>query len=209
MIAINNNKQQFSNFNNTITKFQKSIIFAGSRTLTRARLLSWREYIEKLKFSDNYDWLTVLKAALEIYNGELKGFAMLPDEKERREAYLKDYMKKLIMTSIQTVLYKFKKHVDDKEVTETPEEAKSYSIEDIAIKVSIEFCLNINETSFLFTEIYEFFRENGLRENFINLLCPPIVAGQFRKEYIPESIMEKLIVYLEAKGNYKLLEKII
>jgi hypothetical protein len=88
----------------------------------------------------------VLKAALEIYNGELKGFAMLPDEKERREAYLKDYMKKLIMTSIQTVLYKFKKHVDEKEVTETPEEAKSYSIEEIAIKVSIEFCLNINET---------------------------------------------------------------
>jgi hypothetical protein len=41
------------------------------------------------------------------------------------------------------------------------------------------------------------------------LLCPPIVAGQFRKEYIPESIFEKLIVYLEAKGNYKLLEKII
>jgi len=41
---------------------------------------------------------------------------MLPDEKERREAYLKDYMKKLIMTSIQTVLYKFKKHVDEKEL---------------------------------------------------------------------------------------------
>ena len=54
----------------------------------------------------------MLKAALEIYNGELKGFAMLPDEKERRELYLKDYMKKLIMTSIQTVLYKFQKHAD-------------------------------------------------------------------------------------------------
>lgn len=88
-------------------------------------------------------------------------------------------------------------------------EQKNYSIEDIAIKVSIEFCLNINETGFLFNEIYEFFRENGLRENFINLLCPPIVAGQFRKEYIPEEILEKLIVYLEAKSNYKLLEKII
>ena len=86
---------------------------------------------------------------------------------------------------------------------------KNYSIEDIAIKVSIEFCLNINEAGFLFNEIYEFFRENGLRENFINLLCPPIVAGQFRKEYIPETILEKLIVYLEAKSNYKLLEKII
>jgi len=58
--------------------------------------------------------------------------------------------------------------------------------------VSIEFCLNINETKFLFNEIFEFFRENDLKENFINLLCPPIVAGQFRKEYIPEAILRKL-----------------
>ena len=130
--------------------------------------MSWREYIEKLKFSDNYDWLTVLKAALEIYNGELKGFALLPDEKERRETYLKDYMKKLIMTSIQTVLYKYQKHVDNKsESNSAQEEVNTYSIEEIAIKVSIELCLNINETGYLFNEIYEFFMENGLKENFI------------------------------------------
>jgi hypothetical protein len=44
----------------------------------------------------------------------------------------------------------------------------------------------------LFNEIFEFFRENDFKENFINLLCPPIVAGQFRKEYIPEAILRKL-----------------
>ena len=65
-----------------------------------ARLFSWREYIDKLKFTDNQDWLSVLQVALEIYQGDLKGFAMLPDAKERRQEYLKDYMKKLIMTSI-------------------------------------------------------------------------------------------------------------
>lgn len=68
--------------------------------MTVVRLLSWREYLCKMKDYYNYDWLTVLKAALEIYNGELKGFALLPDEKDKREVYLKDYMKKLIMTSI-------------------------------------------------------------------------------------------------------------
>jgi len=60
------------------------------------------------------------------------------------------------------------------------------------LNVSIEFGLNINETKFLFNEIFEFFREKDLKENFINLLCPPIVAGQFRKEYIPEAILRKL-----------------
>jgi hypothetical protein len=75
--------------------------------------------------------------------------------------------------------------------------------------VAIEFCLSINESAFLFTEIYDFFRENGLRDKFIQLLCPPIVAGQFRKEYVPEAILEKLVTHLEDKGNYKVLEKII
>lgn len=100
VIAIKSNPQQFSNFNNTISKYQKKIVFAGQRNLTVVRLLSWREYLCKMKDYYNYDWLTVLKAALEIYNGELKGFALLPDEKDKREVYLKDYMKKLIMTSI-------------------------------------------------------------------------------------------------------------
>jgi hypothetical protein len=47
-----------------------------------------------------YDWLTVLKVALEIYNGNLKGYALVPDEKEVREAILKHYMKDLLKTSV-------------------------------------------------------------------------------------------------------------
>ena len=45
--------------------------------------------------------------SLEIYNGEIKGFAMLPDARERRQSFLKDYMRKLIMQSIQTVIFKY------------------------------------------------------------------------------------------------------
>ena len=117
----------------------------------RARLLSWREFIDKLKFNDNQDWLTVLKVSLEIYHGEIKGFAMLPDARERRENFLKDYMRKLIMQSIQTVIFKYNKSGSEKSGGSTGidsnedqiESDKQFSIEEIAIKVSIEFCLNI------------------------------------------------------------------
>jgi hypothetical protein len=34
----------------------------------------------------------VLKAAISIYGGELRGFAELPDEKSKREAELKEKM---------------------------------------------------------------------------------------------------------------------
>ena len=185
------------NFNNTICQYKKNIIFIGSSKIYRARLLSWREYIDKLKFTDNHDWLTVLKVALEIYNGEIKGFALLPDAKERRQSFLKDYMKKLILTSIQTVIFKFKTsspqdsdstHNDSDDVNSSTEE-KDFSIDKIAIKVSIEFCLQISEVDYLFGDIYRFFVEKDLEDKFIGHLCAPIIAGQFRSEYIPEHVL--------------------
>lgn len=46
----------------------------------------------------------MLKIAMEIYNGDLKGYAKLPDQKEVREDCLKNFMKDLIKRSIETVL---------------------------------------------------------------------------------------------------------
>lgn len=57
----------------------------GSKSVLKGRLYSWKEYIDHIKFQESYDWLTVLKVALEIYNGESKGYAKVPDEKEVRE----------------------------------------------------------------------------------------------------------------------------
>ena len=54
--------------------------------------------MDKLVIRDGADWLTVLKAALEIYNGDLKGFVMLPMAKEERKSYLHEYMKGLLLT---------------------------------------------------------------------------------------------------------------
>ena len=38
-----------------------------------------------------------MKIAIEIYNGEIKGFAHLPDLKEMRESLLQKYMRDLIL----------------------------------------------------------------------------------------------------------------
>jgi hypothetical protein len=72
----------------------------GNKTVIKGRLFSWKEYLDHIKFKENYDWLTVLKVSLEIYNGDLKGYAKVPDEKEVRERILKPFMKEMIKDSI-------------------------------------------------------------------------------------------------------------
>jgi len=55
----------------------------------RAKLYTWKEYFDKIKNKDNQSWLTVLKYALEVFNGDCKGFARVSECKERREKELR------------------------------------------------------------------------------------------------------------------------
>jgi hypothetical protein len=64
--------------------------------------------LEHVKVKENADWSTELKIVLEIYDGDLKGFAKVPDEKDKREGILGGYMKDIIKSSVQRALVKFK-----------------------------------------------------------------------------------------------------
>ena len=46
-------------------------------TVTRVLLLTVDEYLDKL--IDSVSWLTLLKASMEVFHGEMRGFANLSD----------------------------------------------------------------------------------------------------------------------------------
>lgn len=138
---------------------------------------------------------------MEIYNGEWKGFAKVPDEKEVREYQLQGIMRDMIKDSVQQFVYKYGQF--SSQGKETPpksnknEVVEKYQADQIAIKVAIEFCLNINAIPYLFSDIYSILAENKLEEKFLMNLEPFILAGKFRKEIIPDVIVRKLIKYYE------------
>ncbi len=81
--------------------------------------------MDHIKFKENYDWLTVLKVGLEIYTGDSKGFAKVPDEKEKREKLLKPHMKEIIKDSIQSVIFKYNQSSQRTNDTQLEEEKKN------------------------------------------------------------------------------------
>lgn len=99
--------QNVYNLTQSVKRFKNQIFFMGQRALTRGKVFTWREYLDYVKFKENADWSAVLKTALEIYNGEIKGLARLPDEKEVREGLLGSFMKDMIKDSVQQAIYKF------------------------------------------------------------------------------------------------------
>ena len=52
-----------------------------------------------------------------------------------------------------------------------------YSADVIVVKVATEFCLSIQAVQFLFTDIFDLFRENNMQIKFIQSLEAFILSG--------------------------------
>ena len=83
---------KISNFNNVVHKQKRHIVYLCQEQVVKAKIFTWSEYIKKVRQDEKHTFLTVLKVAISIYSGELRGFAELPDEKSKREAELKEKM---------------------------------------------------------------------------------------------------------------------
>lgn len=90
-------------------------------------LLTVDEYLDKLM--DSVSWLTLLKAAIEVFHGEMRGFANLSDQKELRARQLQPTMRKVLLNLLASTV----KEDNVKFLT-------------TLISAAIEFCLNLNET---------------------------------------------------------------
>lgn len=74
------------NFNPTICKnFDGIVMVLGKSTVSHAKLLHWEEYLDLIRRTNADDWLKVLRAAIDIFNGKMVGLAGLPDQREARE----------------------------------------------------------------------------------------------------------------------------
>ena len=93
------------NFNPTICKnFEGLVVALGKTTVCQGKLLHWEEYLDLIRRTNPGDWLKVLRAALDIFNGKKTGLAGLPDQKEAREHQLRERMKDLLRENIDACI---------------------------------------------------------------------------------------------------------
>lgn len=81
--------------------------------------------------------------------------------------------------------------------------------DDSAIKVSIEFCHEINSFEFLFTTIFNEFTKEGFEDKFVENLEPFILSGYFKDELLPNEVLKKICDYYFEQRKYHVLERIV
>ena len=194
------------------------MVALGSSNIVLGRLSKWDEYLDRVAKYNKNDWVKLLRAALDIYKGKLKGLAEVPEEEEIREGVLKVYLKGVLKESISRIIAKIAEsqqlaedYVEDEAMQEEIQKAevRAYEENNKAIRVAIEFCIYIDAIFFLFTDLISLFTDENLEHIFLENLQPFILSGKFRRYVMPEEILKKIIAHYKAREDFEMLEKVI
>lgn len=189
------------NFNNRITTYENSFVVLEDEILCANLYLSLSYLLE---LQHKYGWIVCMKAALEIYNGDMKGFSGVPCITEEREATLIDPLKDLVKQGISKMVKLFHGSRLAGSLGQGNLEEDNNTI-----KVAIEFCHEIKANDFLFSKIFEEFEKEGFEDKFVENLEPFILGGYFKEELIPDVVLKRIVDYYLEQRKYDVLARIV
>ena len=62
--------------------------------------MTWQEHLRKLSKINKHDWIKLLREALDVFKGRIKGFAGVSDDTEIRESMMMVHMKILLWETL-------------------------------------------------------------------------------------------------------------
>jgi hypothetical protein len=192
------------NFTHSIVASENNIIILGHNELLLCNLYHWEDYLEYIR--KNCGWLIWLKAALDIYNGNLKGYYGVPYISDNRKADLINKLKEFVFEGIRDMISLF---YGNRKLSEVNEGSADLKRDDNAINVAIEFWYEINTLDFLFTIIFNEFQKEGFEDKFVENLEPFILSGYFKDELLPNKVLKKIWDYYFEHRKYHVLERIV
>lgn len=147
--------------------------------------VSWSQSLREYKKEVEGNWVNMFNRALSFYRGNLKGYSGIYDDEEMRESVMKAELKLLIIEFIQEELQKQNTLMDQFEMNsnklfgtteKTKAESSDQNIKDSILRLAecrkerdenyktllrivIEFCVELEDSHFLFYDLFLFFRD--------------------------------------------------
>ena len=170
-------------------RMKKKTIYLGCETsFYIGKLLDYEDCSNELEKEKK--WFDTLSLGIDIIQGRITSFPDVPiNEIDRRKTvipFLKKLIKRYIDFSFQQINNKINDNID-----------KIINL----IYVSIEFCIEIRNISFLFNEILKIFDSKGLNDQFYQCIETFIFYDKVKSDDISNSIPE---IY----GTYKLKKEL-
>ncbi|WWC73237.1 uncharacterized protein I206_107203 [Kwoniella pini CBS 10737] len=193
---------QWYNANASVNKAPEAIAGSTKTTLQVGTLLHWNDRI--LSHVHQGDFLSAIQTALAYYENRAEGNTInLPDDLEERKVVVSTRLRELLLASLRWAFSPDRLR-DDSHYGQGVDLTGLF--EGLAT-ASIEACLSMQDTTFLFDEAYDHFAQAGIQGIFLRLLEPYILSGRIRN--IPPTIFQALISTHEGKGELDEAEAVI
>ena len=179
-------------FNNVIMYANKKLFILGKKNFYYGMIVGWEQFLNKIQ--NEGKWLDVLKIGLDIFNGKFKMLCDIPVDEETRKYKIGFAIKGIIF---QYILIKINKNNNNNNV-----------IKDI-IKISIEFCIEVNDIDYLFNQIFPIIKMKGYEIIFYETLEPFIYNNMIKDVKMDKLTAIKIITLIIKKNNPDNLNKLL
>ncbi|KAK0535831.1 hypothetical protein OC835_002247 [Tilletia horrida] len=177
----------------------------GSKDLLAGTALSWTDRILTLVSSG--DFLAAIELAQRFYEGKAPGSVIgLPSDRAEQKRIVGRKLRDLMAASAS---YAFSpaRLTDSTHVTPDGRGVDRTPLFEGMARVCALACLALDDLGFLFGDLYELYAENGIEGIFVGQMEEFIVSGRMRT--LPTDVVQRLVAFRKASGDYALAERII
>lgn len=189
----------------SVRAYQGKVFFLTASQIVVGHLLSWTDRLLSLVSSG--DFLTAIDMCTAFYRGRVPGSAIgLPEDKVQMQEQVALKLRELMSASAR---YAFspERLVDNTHVTPDGRGVDRTDLFGKLASTSAEACLALEDTSYLFGQLYDFYADSGIESIFVDQMEPFVLSGRLR--HLPIPVTQKLISACSSNQNFELAEKII
>ncbi|EON62109.1 hypothetical protein W97_01328 [Coniosporium apollinis CBS 100218] len=184
-------------FHMSFRAYKGRLFLLGFNEVSVGTLSNWADRL--LALMEEGDYIAAIGLATSYYNGDADKLTVgLPDDHNARHALVHEKLMDMISASLR---YTFRR-------------TQGASHGDLTTKQLVELtavtftaCLSMEETDFLFDDVYEAYKEASSEGLFLGALEPYITGGEVTA--VPPNVLKDLITYYAAKGRTSLLEEMV
>ena len=176
-----------------------TVIVLGEKQLYNVKLIDWEYFLNYLQKKE--DFLNLFSIGIELYKGKMMALSNIPDRKNK--AKISDFLKQLVQQYV--ILNTGEKKAGGFFLEETEDKEKI----GYCIKMSIEFCIEIDAVEFLLKSIYPLFEAKEYSELFLAKLQPFILCDKIINCILSSDIILNLIDLYDKNGQLDILSQML
>lgn len=176
--------------------YKNRIFLLGFNDVSIGSLSNWADRL--IALMENGDYVGAIQLATSYYTGDADKLTVgLPEDGEVRHNMVRDKLVEIMSASLK---YAFGQRQKD------PGAADDNHLQDLA-ETCFTACQSLEETDFLFEEMYEWYEEVGVQGMFLETMEPYILERKIQA--VPPAVVKAMVTHYVSKGFESRLEEMI